>query len=123
MLGLGALAPFAGCARVVSLPPRITLAEIEPSGHAAKPPDCHMPILRSDPPGAYRKVAIIEGLGNVFGNENDVLPLVASKACETGADAIIVMDSRSQTSENMTGYYVNAVAIVYGQNGGATAGP
>jgi len=104
-----------GCAQVSSLPPRVSLTEIEPSGHSAKPPDCDMPVLRADPTRPFRKVAIVEALGNVFANEDRVLPVVKGKACETGADAIVVNTSKSQTGEDMTGYYINAVAIVYGK--------
>ncbi len=104
---------------MASLPPEVTLTEIEPSGRAAKSPGCDMPVLRHPPSRSYREVAIVEALGNVFANESDVLPLVVSKSCETGADAIIVIESRSQTSENMTGYYINAVAIVYRSGAGA----
>ena len=112
----------AGCAHVVSLPPQVTVAEVEPSGRAAKPPDCNMPVLRREPLTAYRKVAIVEGLGNVFASEADVLPAVQRKACETGADALVVLTSRSQTSESTTGYYINSVAIVYGKENPTAAG-
>ncbi len=104
-----------GCAQVSSLPPRASVTEIEPSGHSAKPPDCDMPVLRADPTRPFRKVAIVEALGNVFANEDTVMPVVKGKACETGADAIVVNTSKSQTGEDMTGYYINAVAIVYGK--------
>ena len=113
-LALIMLAVLAGCSKVV-LPPQITMSEIEPSGRAAKPPGCDMPVLRTPPLNEYREVAIIEGLGNRFVEEKDVLPLVLAKACETGADAIVINDSRAQTSENMTGYYINAIAIIYGK--------
>ena len=109
LAGLSALS----CSRVVALPPQVTVAEIEPSGRAAKPPNCDIPVLRTEPARDYRKVAIIEGLGNVFAPESEVLSLVRSKACETGADALLILTSKAQTSENMTGYYVNAVAINY----------
>src|SRR6266446_1716394 len=65
-----------GCAHVLSLPPQATLAEIEPSGRAAKPPDCAMPVLRHEPLTDFRKVAIVEGTGNVYASEADVLPVV-----------------------------------------------
>jgi hypothetical protein len=103
----------AGCPQVVALPPQATVAEIEPSGRAAKGPDCSLPILRSEPLTDFRKVAIIEGVGNRFGTEADVMPVVMRKACETGADAILIVASKAQTSENLTGYYINAVAIIY----------
>jgi hypothetical protein len=108
------LALLAACAKI-RLPPQITMSEIEPSGRAAKPPDCDLPVLRTPPLKEYREVAIIEGLGNRFVEEKDVLPLVIAKGCETGADALVINDSRAQTSENMTGYYINAIAIIYGK--------
>ena len=104
-------------ATTVALPPQVTLSEVEPSGRAAKPPNCDLPVLRGAPLTDYREVAIIEGLGNRFVEEKDVLGPVISKACETGADALVIQDSRAQTSENMTGYYINAIAIVYGKKG------
>src|SRR5271167_4624358 len=111
-----------GCAQVVSLPPQVTLSEVEPSGRAAKPPDCNMPVLRHEPLTDYRKVAIVEALGNRFASEADVLPAVQRKACETGADAIVILTSKAQTTEDSTGYYLNTVAIVYGKQNPAAAG-
>lgn len=109
---------FIGCATVgVSLPPEIKIAELEPSGHAARPPGCTMPILNADPLTAFRKVAIIEGIGNVFEDDAAVEKAVREKACETGADAIIVHTRKRQTSESITGYYINAIAIVYEPEG------
>lgn len=113
LAGLALAVVGAGCQQVVALPPQVTLAEIEPSGRAARDPNCSMPVLRSEPLADFRKVAIIEGLGNVFASEQDVLPAVMRRACETGADALVVLVSRRQTSENMTGYYIDAVAINY----------
>ncbi len=117
MLCYGAAALIAlelGCQQVISLPPQVTVATIQPSGNPARPPDCDMPVLRSLPLNRkYQQVAIIEGLGNVFAHEKDVMPSVKKKACEVGADAIVIKESRDQTGENMTGYYINAVAIVY----------
>jgi hypothetical protein len=122
VLIIGLTLAAAGCAHVISLPPQVTVSEVEPSGRAAKPPDCNMPVLRHEPLTDFRKVAIVEGLGNVYANEADVLPLVQRKACETGADAIVVLTSKSQTSESTTGYYINSVAIVYGKENPAAAG-
>src|ERR1043166_8163546 len=89
-IAISALAMFA--CTTVALPPQITMSEVEPSGRAAKPPDCNMPVLRSPPLADYREVAIIEGLGNRFVEEKDVLPLVLTKGCEAGADAIVIND-------------------------------
>jgi hypothetical protein len=91
------------------------MSEVEPSGRPAKPADCDIPVLRLAPLQDYREVAIIEGLGNRYVEEKDVLPLVKAKGCESGADALVIRESRAQTSEQMTGYYINAIAIVYGK--------
>jgi len=119
---IGLAIAAAGCAHVISLPPQVTLSEVEPSGRAAKPPDCNMPVLRREPLTDFRKVAIVEALGNTFASESDVLPAVQRKACETGADAIVITESRAQTTEDATGYYINSVAIVYGKGNPAAAG-
>jgi hypothetical protein len=119
---LAMMLAIAGCPKAIALPPQVTLSEIEPSGRAAKPPDCEMPVLRHDPLTDFRKVAIVEGVGSLYGSESDVLPAVQRKACETGADAIVIGTSKSQTSEELTGYYINAVAIVYGKRNPAAAG-
>jgi hypothetical protein len=115
-MALAAAAALAACAAVYSFPPQVKYSEIESPGRAAKPPDCDMPVLRSEPLRDFRKVAIIEGTGNVYAEEKDVLPAVRRKACESGADAIIILTSKSQTTEGMVGYYIDSVAIVYGSN-------
>lgn len=76
-----------------------------------------MPVLNADPLTDFRKVAIIEGIGNVYESDAAVEEAVRKKACETGADAIIVHTRKRQTSEAITGYYINAIAIVYEPEG------
>jgi hypothetical protein len=122
MIIAGLAIAAAGCAKAIALPPQVTLSEIEPSGRAAKPPDCDMPVLRHEPLTDFRKVAIVEAMGNVYASEADVLPAVQRKACETGADAIVILTSKAQTTETATGYYINSVAIVYGKENPAAAG-
>lgn len=118
MIGV-ALTSANGCAKV-ALPPQVQVSEIEPSGRAAKPPDCDMPVLRAEPLADFRKVDIIEAVGNRFVSEDDVMPIVKRKACETGADAIVITGSKAQTSEGTTGYYLGAYAIVYGKRKAST---
>lgn len=113
----------AGCAKAMQMPPQATYTEIQASGVAARPPNCDIKVLRHEPLTEYRKVGIIEGTGSVYASEEDVLPAVKRKACETGADAIVILASKSQTTENLVGYYINAVAIVYGKNSNIPIGP
>jgi hypothetical protein len=121
-LVIGFAIAVAGCAHVALLPPQVTVSEVEPSGRAAKPPDCNMPVLRNKPLTDFREVAIVEGMGNRFASESDVLPAVQRKACETGADALVVLTSKAQTTEDATGYYINSVAIIYGKENPSAPG-
>jgi hypothetical protein len=105
-----------GCARALQLPPQATYTEIAPSGRAAKPPDCDMPVLRHTPLTTFREVGLVEATGSVYATEAEVLPVVKRKACESGADAIVILTSKSQTTEGLVGYYIDAEAIVYGKN-------
>jgi hypothetical protein len=114
---------MAGCVKAMLMPAQATYTEIQASGVAAKPPDCDIKVLRHEPLTEYRKVGIIEGTGNVYESEEDVLPAVKRKACETGADAIVILASKSQTTESLVGYYINAVAIVYGKNSNIPISP
>jgi hypothetical protein len=105
-----------GCIKAATLPPQAVYTEIEPSGSAAKPPDCNMPVLHHEPLTEYRKVGLVEATGSVYDSEADVLPAAKRKACESGADAIVILTSKSQTTEGLVGYYLDAEAIVYGKN-------
>jgi hypothetical protein len=105
-----------GCVKAATLPPQAVYTEIESSGNAAKPPDCNMPVLRHEPLTEYRKVGLVEVTGSVYDSESDVLPAAIRKACESGADAIVILTSKSQTTEGLVGYYLDAEAIVYGKN-------
>lgn len=105
-----------GCIKAATLPPQAVYTEIEPSGSAAKPPDCDIPVLRHEPLTQYRKVGLVEASGSVYDSESDVLPAIKRKACESGADAIVILTSKSQTTEGLVGYYIDAEAIVYGNN-------
>ncbi len=112
-----------GCLKAATLPPQAVYTEIEPSGAAAKPPDCNIPVLRHEPLTEYRKVGLVEATGSVYDSESDVMPVVKRKACESGADAIVILTSKSQTTEGLVGYYIDAEAIVYGKNPNIPSGP
>jgi hypothetical protein len=113
---LAAPACATGCIKAARLPPQAVYTEIEPSGSAAKPPNCDIPVLRHEPLTEYRKVGLVEAKGSVYDSEADVLPAAMRKACESGADAIVILTSKSQTTEGLVGYYLDAEAIVYGKN-------
>ncbi|MHB8381952.1 MAG: hypothetical protein ACYDC3_06380 [Candidatus Binataceae bacterium] len=112
----------AGCLKAATLPPQAVYTEIEPSGAAAKPPNCDIPVLRHEPLTTYRKVGLVEGTGSTYDSESEVLPAVKRSACESGADAIVILTSKAQTTEGMVAYYIDAEAIVYGKNANIPSG-
>jgi len=132
LIGLVCAIAGAGCHRaLIQLPPEVTVSEMEPSGRAAKDPNCTMPVLDSEPTGDYRKIAIIDARGVPGMKEKEMLPSVIRKACETGADALVIVTSKAQHSETpeglvaggQTGYYISAVAIIYVRHGAAASQP
>ena len=84
-----------------SLPPSATVTEIEPTTRPAKSPDCHMPVLYADPTVDYKKVAIVDGWGSLKFSEEQVLEVVKRKACETGADALLILTGTQQNTRKL----------------------
>lgn len=106
----------AACGPAFQLPEQVSYTEIAPSGRAAKPPDCDMPVLRQLPLADFREVGLVEATGSRYATEAQMMPAVRRKACESGADAIVILTSKSQTTEGLVGYYIDAEAIIYGKN-------
>jgi hypothetical protein len=98
MFALAALPMLSSCARQNSKIPQVTVSQIEPYLHAAKPPDCSMPILYSEPRTKYRKIAIVEGWVRGPEQKAELLAALQRKACETGADALLVLQQRFQST-------------------------
>jgi hypothetical protein len=48
------------------------------------------------PTGAYTQVAIVEAWADLKDTKDDVLPALRRKACETGADALVILNSTHQ---------------------------
>lgn len=55
-----------------------------------------MPVLETMPVGSYTQVAIVEAWADLKDTKEDVLPALRRKACETGADALIILNSTHQ---------------------------
>jgi len=76
--------------------PQINIVPIDSNDRAAKPSNCLLPILRSEPIGTdYQKIAIVEGWGPPD-QENEIIDDVRQKACGAGADALLVVSSQTQ---------------------------
>jgi len=85
----------AGCAS--HQPTRASFTQIATFDRAPKPPGCSMPILSAEPLANHRRIAIVEGWGD-FDKEDAVLEALRGQGCETGADALVIVESQSQTN-------------------------
>lgn len=114
----------AGCQHpLMEAPPDTQVTEIQPSGRPSKPPGCDMPVLRQEPATDYTRIALIEGTGSVYGNEDKVLPLVKRRGCEVGADALLILTSTKESRVGFTAYYIDAAAIIYEQGSKVITAP
>ena len=95
-LALTGLTLLPACATAPQDPPEVDITPMETTSRAARSPDCAMPLLYNEPTAAFRKVAIVEGWANVNTSRTDLLELIRKKACETGADAVLVLQGGKQ---------------------------
>ncbi len=90
-----------GCANG-KRPTDVFVTQVAPYVNPAKPPDCAMPVLDTEPIGVpYRQVAIVEAWADIKDTETDVLPELKRQACGTGADALMVIEGKSQDVKSL----------------------
>jgi hypothetical protein len=82
-------------------PLQVSVTQLGPYAHAAKGPDCRMPILVAMPLKPLSQIAIVEAWADKKDQQPDVLPALRRKACETGADALVVINSEHQDIKNL----------------------
>jgi len=88
LLGLG------GCSTHHD-PPQVMVTPLTDYTSAAKGPECAMPVLVGPPPRTYKQIAIVEGWGNLDQGA-EVIEAARRSACETGADALMIVTGKSQ---------------------------
>jgi hypothetical protein len=101
ILGIGSaglLISVAGCFQQKDSP-ETTVSWLAPQTRAAKPADCSMPTLSALPNGDYQQLAIIEVADGYNASNQEVYDLAHRKACETGADALVILEDRHQQVE------------------------
>lgn len=101
LFGLLLLIAASACSSEPNLPPEATVTDIEPVSRPAKDPNCYMPVLYADPTVDYRKVAIVDGWGSLKSSQEQVLDVVKRKACETGADALLLLSKTQQDARKL----------------------
>ena len=62
----------------------------------AKGPNCPLQVLYSMPTADVQQIALVDTWGDEVANDADLLPTLKSKACEIGADAVVITSDKSQ---------------------------
>lgn len=97
-LALGAV--LAGCSSKNN-ELQVEVTQLAPYTNAAKAPDCQMPVLGVMPLRNLSQLAIVEVWADSKDQPPDVLPALQRKACETGADALVIINSEHQDVKNL----------------------
>jgi hypothetical protein len=95
MLAGSLLAATAGCIQQKD-PPETTLSWLARPTRAAKPADCAMPMLKALPNADYQQIAIVEVTDDYNAPSEEMYTLAHRKACETGADALVILEDQRQ---------------------------
>jgi hypothetical protein len=95
MLSAGCLLA-AGCASQLP-PPKASFTQTATFDRPPKPADCVMPVLQREPLADHKRIAIVESWG-ALGQEEQVLAALKSSGCQTGADALVIVEDKSQVN-------------------------
>ncbi len=91
----------AACSSEPNMPPTATVTEIETTTRPAKDPNCYMPVIYAEPTVDYRKIAIVDAWASLKYSQDQVLEEVKRKACETGADAVLLLSGTQQVTRRL----------------------
>lgn len=95
-LMLATTASGLGCGATAPPPPEAIVSPMSGYLRPAKAPDCPMPVLHAMPDAAHQQIAIVDAWGDEGVKDSDVLAILKRKACQTGADAIVLTADRDQ---------------------------
>jgi hypothetical protein len=100
-LGFLLLLGVAACSSEPNMPPTATVTPIETTTRPAKDPNCYMPVIYAEPTVDYRKIAIVDAWASLKYSKDQVMEEVKRKACETGADAVLMLSGTQQVSRRL----------------------
>ena len=96
-LALAAIALFIGGCFEFEVPtPSTTVSPMTSVMRPAKAPDCPIQVLNSMPTTDFQQLALLDTWGDQSAKDVDLLPVIKRKACEIGADAIVITSDKSQ---------------------------
>ena len=75
---------------------QVNITQLANYTNPARPPGCAIPVLNTMPLTTFKEVAIVEAWADLKDEKDEVIPAMRRKACETGADALVITNSRHQ---------------------------
>ena len=103
---------MSGCAQRDE--PEVAISWLAPQTRAALPADCAMPTLKQLPNADYQQIAIVEVVDDYNADDAEIEGIARRKACETGADALVILENKQQKAGN--GYISPGAAAQTGHN-------
>jgi hypothetical protein len=103
---LAAIVPlFGGCFEFEVPEPSATVSPMTSVMRPAKAPNCPLQVLNTMPASDVQQLALVDTWGDQSAKDADLLPVLKSKACEVGADAVVITSDKSQhEGEQLEGY-------------------
>ena len=94
-----------GCFEFEIPEPSATVSPMTSIMRPAKGPNCPLQVLSAMPVADVQQLALVDTWGDQSANDADLLPVLKSKACEVGADAVVITSDKSQhEGELLEGY-------------------
>ena len=115
---LTAVALFVGGCFEFDVPaPSATVSPMTSVMRPAKAPDCPLQVLNTMPAADVEQIALVDAWGDQSANDADLLPVLKRKACEIGADAVVITSDKSQhEGDQIVGWDAGAHSTVASKN-------
>jgi hypothetical protein len=96
---------MSGCYAFETPAPSATVSPMISEMRPARGPNCPLRVLHTMPDSDVKQLALVDTWGDEQANDADLLPLLKSKACEIGADAVVITSDKSQhEGDQLAGY-------------------
>jgi hypothetical protein len=106
-----------GCFELDVPAPSATVSPMTSVMRPAKAPDCPLQVLNTMPAADVEQIALVDAWGDQSANDADLLPLLKRKACEIGADAVVITSDKSQhEGDQLVGWDAGVHSTVASKN-------
>lgn len=94
-----------GCYELEIPAPSATVSPMTSYMRPAKGPNCSLQVLHTMPAADVEQLALVDTWGDEVANDVDLMPVLKSKACAIGADAVVITSDKSQhEGDQLAGY-------------------